>query len=518
MALQGPRILQNTVTAGTGPFQLLDPAPNSFQRYRDVFATNAVTTVIILDQNTGWWQESLVQLTYGVPDLLTVLQVISSSNGGSAVTFNPGNKLVIQSQPSYGSQALDRIKHHCRAVSLTNVAVSSLAVGLVVDGVTLAAGDRVGLFGQTTTTECGIYVIPATGAATRSIDFWAGDHAGGSLIPVSGGTVHVGQLFICTSVAGSDIIGTSSLTFASAIGDYVSGPTTSTTDAIAVFKDATGQVLRNSSVFIHSGVNDKLDYAASFGAVHTATYAATTTFDFDLADNWEVTLTGNVTLAIANASIGQRVRLLIQQDATGGRTVTWFGNINWNAGSSPFIDTAANGWNLVELQCVADDGYGNPIWYEVASRSSAGQTVRCIVNSATAVTTLVNQSTGTGAINRLVLQNDAGNQFYMQICGHEHGTAPDQCYLWGSNIAGIHFSADGVSDAMYILPGAHIGFFGATPVVQPSGSAQAQVSTAAATNSSPYGFATAAQANGVITLLNALQAALVNLGLIKGGA
>lgn len=105
-------------------------------------------------------------------------------------------------------------------------------------------------------------------------------------------------------------------------------------------------------------------------------------------------------------------------------------------------------------------------------------------------------------------------------------------------------------------------FFGATPVVQPSGSSQAAVTltmaavasatvgaavaTTGATNTTPYGFTTAAQANDLVsrvnqlrddvqalvarmaeakadvasntTLTNKLRSDLVALGLIKGGA
>ena len=61
-----------------------------------------------------------------------------------------------------------------------------------------------------------------------------------------------------------------------------------------------------------------------------------------------------------------------------------------------------------------------------------------------------------------------------------------------------------------------IGFWGATPTAQPSGSSQAAVSTTAVTASSPYGFVTAAQASGVVVLLNEIRSALVTAGIIAG--
>lgn len=63
-----------------------------------------------------------------------------------------------------------------------------------------------------------------------------------------------------------------------------------------------------------------------------------------------------------------------------------------------------------------------------------------------------------------------------------------------------------------------IGFYGATPVVQPSGSSQAAVSTTAATTTTPWGFTTSTQANAIVTLVNKMRADLVTLGLIKGSS
>lgn len=74
-----------------------------------------------------------------------------------------------------------------------------------------------------------------------------------------------------------------------------------------------------------------------------------------------------------------------------------------------------------------------------------------------------------------------------------------------------------------------VGFYGVTPIVQRSGSAQAAVATStittAATTTSPWGFATSTQANDVTaqivllrTLANELRAAAVAIGQIKGSA
>lgn len=86
----------------------------------------------------------------------------------------------------------------------------------------------------------------------------------------------------------------------------------------------------------------------------------------------------------------------------------------------------------------------------------------------------------------------------------------------------------------------YVGFYGATPVVRPSGANQGAVATTAittavstaATSTSPYGYATSTQADAIVaavnslisrvsatdTLVNQIRSDLVTLGLIKGAA
>lgn len=63
-----------------------------------------------------------------------------------------------------------------------------------------------------------------------------------------------------------------------------------------------------------------------------------------------------------------------------------------------------------------------------------------------------------------------------------------------------------------------LGFWNAVPVVQPSGASQAAVATTAATQTTPWGFTTQAQADAIVTLVNAIRTALVNVGIMKGSA
>jgi hypothetical protein len=67
-------------------------------------------------------------------------------------------------------------------------------------------------------------------------------------------------------------------------------------------------------------------------------------------------------------------------------------------------------------------------------------------------------------------------------------------------------------------PADKISFYGETPVAQQSGAAQAAVATTAATTTTPHGYSTGTQADGIVTLLNEIRSVLVDTGLMKGSA
>lgn len=62
-------------------------------------------------------------------------------------------------------------KESCRVATTVNVSISTgLESGDVIDGITLATGDRILVKDQTDASENGIYVVQASGAAVRSTD------------------------------------------------------------------------------------------------------------------------------------------------------------------------------------------------------------------------------------------------------------------------------------------------------------------------------------------------------------
>lgn len=84
-------------------------------------------------------------------------------------------------------------------------------VGQTINGHTVAAGDRILVTEQTTTTEDGIYIAVDGGAWVRSEDAFVGENAGGRTVIVEQGT-DANTEWIFTNNTGSGVIGTDDLT------------------------------------------------------------------------------------------------------------------------------------------------------------------------------------------------------------------------------------------------------------------------------------------------------------------
>ena len=82
----------------------------------------------------------------------------------------------------------------------------------------------------------------------------------------------------------------------------------------------------------------KLNYTES-----TLTDQATVTWDASTEDVCKVTLAGNRTLAApTNSTTGQFISILVIQDGTGSRTITWNAVYEFASDTAPTLTTTAN--------------------------------------------------------------------------------------------------------------------------------------------------------------------------------
>lgn len=96
----------------------------------------------------------------------------------------------------------------------------------------------------------------------------------------------------------------------------------------------------------------------------TLTDGATISPDCDDGNSWIVTLAGNRTLANAsNPRDGQTVTLIVQQDGTGSRTLSWGSAYKFPSGSAPTLTTTASAIDIFTMKY----NTANTSWYVVTS-------------------------------------------------------------------------------------------------------------------------------------------------------
>lgn len=210
-----------------------------------------------------------------------------------------------------------------RALRDTNLA--SLSGTTTADGVSLVAGDRVLLTAQGTASQNGVWVVQA-GAWERPDDFGAGQSASKVVVAIgSEGTNYANQMWICSSTAGSDVIGTNNLSFTVSAGGGGSGTlqtayengntiTTSAAEGNLTFTTGAGapiQFVLTGDDFTVNGAND-VDFGggtalASFnldtsGAITVDSSGAGISLDGAGASNFS-TSSGDLTLAATTNSV-----------------------------------------------------------------------------------------------------------------------------------------------------------------------------------------------------------------------
>ncbi len=95
---------------------------------------------------------------------------------------------------------------------------------------------------------------------------------------------------------------------------------------------------------------DLKNYTLAVSRDLTAT--GTVTLDFLVANVHELTLTGNITIVIDNPPSSTKygeLKIIIHQDSTGGRTVTWPVDVRWVGAVAPVMSPAADDLDFYEV-------------------------------------------------------------------------------------------------------------------------------------------------------------------------
>ncbi|KQS90294.1 hypothetical protein [Rhizobium sp. Leaf386] len=174
---------------------------------------------------------------------------------------------------STGRQA----KEPVRIAITTNVTLSTLVNGFVVQGLTLVTGDRIAPIGQTDQTTNGIRVVAASGAPTRAADADSGTEILGATFYVEAGT-NAGKTYSCAAVA-PIVIGTTPLPFVLGGNDSALVSKTVTGAGLA---DGSGDTIGNNPVIDVPKATDASALDAGQDGQAMTPYTANVKFENDI--------------------------------------------------------------------------------------------------------------------------------------------------------------------------------------------------------------------------------------------
>ena len=150
-------------------------------------------------------------------------------------------------------------KEPVRVASTANIDLSSALInGATIDGVTVATGDRVLVKDQSTASQCGIYDVVASGAASRSSDCDTAEELNGAAVFVKEGSQAADQGFIQTATIST--IGSDSVFFVqfTGLGQVVAGDALSKTGNTldVLVDDSTIEIASDALQLKDSGVTN----------------------------------------------------------------------------------------------------------------------------------------------------------------------------------------------------------------------------------------------------------------------
>lgn len=163
-------------------------------------------------------------------------KVLGSTTSLGADLDADGYKITNLATPTNGTDAATKayvdavseglhVHEAARVYVGSNIDLSTdLEAGDVIDGITLVAGDRVLVNGQTTQSQNGIYVVQSSGAAVRAADFDSpSEVASGDFIFVSSGTSYGQTGWVQTNSPATIGVNAISFTQFSGAGTYTAG-------------------------------------------------------------------------------------------------------------------------------------------------------------------------------------------------------------------------------------------------------------------------------------------------------
>ena len=226
------RVRESSVSTGTGNFTL-GGAVTGYQTFASALSSGDTTYYTIADQGGANWEVGIG--TFTSPSTLARTTILSSSNGGSVVTFGAGTKDVFISLPA--SKTVQSF-----SAGSTGLSPSTATFGPITLSGTLAASN--GGTGQTSFAVGDLLYASTTTALSKLADVATGNAL------ISGGVgvaPSYGKIGLTTHVSGK-----------LPVENGGTGTATAFTTGSVVFANASGIYNQNNSQFFWDNTNNRL--------------------------------------------------------------------------------------------------------------------------------------------------------------------------------------------------------------------------------------------------------------------
>ena len=208
-------------------------------------------------------------------------------------------------------------------------------------GTALTSFTSGGAMYATSTSALTTGTLPTTAGGTALTSFTSG----GALYATSTSALTTGTLPVASG-------GTGITSFGTGVATWLGTPTSA--NLISVVSDETGSgvlVFNNTPSLTNPTVTNYVETPYSANSSTAITLALTN------GTVQIITLTGNATITMPTAVSGKSFIMLLRQDATGSRTVTW-STVKWPGGTAPTITSTASKQDIYSFFSDGSSWYG----------------------------------------------------------------------------------------------------------------------------------------------------------------